>query len=159
AEKALEEVIREYGKCNNLRTKGARKVTATLAEEAKTELYELRYLRIGKTAPDIDGEDIDGKNFKLGDQRGKVVLLGFWASWCGRCMAAVPHERELVEKFKGRPFVLIGVNGDEKKENALKAVQKYRINWRSFWNGKDGPGGPIATAWNVRGWPTVYVLD
>ncbi len=159
AEKALVEVIREYGKCKNLRTMGARKVTATLADEAKTELYELRHLRIGRKAPNIDGEDLDGAKFKLSDYRGKAVLLVFWASWCGPCMAAVPHERELVEQFKGRPFALIGVNGDEKKESAHKAVAKYKINWRSFWNGKDGPGGPIATAWNVRGWPTVYVLD
>jgi hypothetical protein len=54
------------------------------------------------------------------------------------------------------PFVLIGVNGDEKKEDATKAVTKHHIPWRSFWNGRKGP---ISTAWNVRGWPTIYVID
>lgn len=96
---------------------------------------------------------------KLSDGRGKVVLLVFWASWCGPCMEDVPHEKELAERFKGRPFVLIGVNGDHIQKAAVKAVGKNEIPWRSFWNGPDGSGGPIAAAWNVRGWPTVYVLD
>ena len=48
---------------------------------AKRELFELRNLVIGKAAPDIEGEDIDGKKFKLSDYRGKVVLLDFWGDW------------------------------------------------------------------------------
>jgi thiol-disulfide isomerase/thioredoxin len=159
AKKAFETVIRDYGDCRNLRSRGARPATATLAKEVEGELYELRNLRLGKAAPDIKGEDLDGAKFKLSDYRGKVVLLVFWASWCGPCMGSVPHEKELVEHFKGRPFVLVGVNGDQKKEDAQKAIAKHKIPWCSFWNGREGPGGPIATTWNVRGWPTVYVID
>ncbi len=159
AEFAFENVIRDYGACENLRSKGARRATKTLAGEAETELFELRRLRIGAPAPDIIGEDLGAEKLKLSDYRGKVCLLVFWASWCGPCMGAVPHERELVEHFQGRPFVLLGVNGDEKKDEAVKAVDKHKIPWRSFWNGTEGPGGPIAVAWNVRGWPTVYVID
>jgi peroxiredoxin len=159
AEKAFETVIRNYGDCRNLRSLGARPATATLAKEVEGELYELRNLRMGKTAPDIEGEDLGGAKFKLSDYRGKVVLLVFWASWCGPCMGSVPHEKDLVDHFKGRPFVLVGVNGDRKKEDAQKAIAKHKIPWRSFWNGGEGPGGLIATTWNVRGWPTVYVLD
>jgi thiol-disulfide isomerase/thioredoxin len=159
AEKAFESVVREFGDCGNLRTLGARPATATLREEAEAELFEIRRLRIGKVAPDIEGEDLNGTRFKLSDYRGKVILLVFWASWCGPCMGSVPHEREIVERFKERPFVLVGVNGDQKKEEATKAVDQYQISWRSFWNGIDGPGGPIAIAWNVRGWPTGYVID
>ncbi len=159
AQKQFETVIRDYGDCRNLRTLGARPATGTLAEEVKPELYEVRHLRIGKPAPDIEGEDLDAAKFRMSDYRGKVILLVFWASWCGPCMGAVPHEKELVEHFKNRPFVLVGVNGDQKKEDATKAIQKHHIPWRSFWNGKEGPGGPIALGWNVRGWPTVYVID
>jgi len=60
---------------------------------------------------------------------------------------------------QGRPFALIGINGDEKKEAAQKPNDSYHIPWRSFSNGELGPGNPIALAWNVRGWPTVYVID
>ncbi len=53
----------------------------TLGEEAKAELFEMRYLGIGKTSPEIEGENIDGKRFKLSDYRGKVVVLNFWGHW------------------------------------------------------------------------------
>ena len=51
------------------------------------------------------------------------------------------------------------MNGDGDLKDAKKAVERFQIPWRSFWNGEDGPGGPIAVAWNVRGWPTIYLID
>jgi hypothetical protein len=54
---------------------------SSLGEQAKKELYEIRFLAVGKPAPDIEGEDADGKKFKLSDYRGKVVLLDFWGNW------------------------------------------------------------------------------
>ncbi len=127
------------------------------ADRAKSSLFEIANLRVGKIAPEIDADDLDGKRFKLSDHRGKVVLLVFWASWCGPCMANVPHERELVARMKDRPFVLIGVNGDPTIEAAQKAIEREKISWRSFRNG--GPEGPTTNLWNISGWPTVYVLD
>jgi hypothetical protein len=53
----------------------------TVGEKAKGELFELRFLSIGKTAPEVEGEDFDGKKFKLTDYRGKVVLIDFWGNW------------------------------------------------------------------------------
>jgi hypothetical protein len=81
AEKQFEDVVKNYGDCKNLRTRGVRSATATLADEAKSELFELRNLRPGKVAPDIAGEDLDGVTFKLSDYRGKVVVLDFWGDW------------------------------------------------------------------------------
>ena len=54
---------------------------STVGEQAKVELYELRFLSIGKVAPEVEGEDADGKKFKLSDYRGKVVLIDFWGHW------------------------------------------------------------------------------
>jgi hypothetical protein len=70
-----------------------------------------------------------------------------------------PHERSLVARLKDRPFALIGVNSDTDKVNLKKRLTAERITWRSFWNGADGTQGPISRAWNVRNWPTLYVLD
>ncbi len=73
AEKLLEQVVDQYGNVKHGQT--------TLAGMAKPWLFELRYLAVGMTPPDIEGEDIDGKKFKLSDYRGKVVVLDFWGNW------------------------------------------------------------------------------
>jgi thiol-disulfide isomerase/thioredoxin len=88
-----------------------------------------------------------------------VVVLVFTGSWCGPCRAMYPHERELVARLKDKPFALIGVNSDTDRAKAKKHMAEEKNEWRSFWNGEKGPGGPIARAWNVRGWPSIFVLD
>jgi hypothetical protein len=68
-----------------------------------------------------------------------------------------PHERSLVEKLTNKPFALLGINSDP-KERVVKAIEENDITWRSWWDG-GSTQGPIATKWNVSGWPTIYVLD
>jgi peroxiredoxin len=68
-----------------------------------------------------------------------------------------PHERSLVKRLEGKPFALLGVNSDS-KDRVRQAMKKENITWRSWWDGGN-TGGPIAKAWNVSGWPTIYVLD
>jgi peroxiredoxin len=68
-----------------------------------------------------------------------------------------PHERSLVKKMEGKPFVLVGVNSDMDKKALKEAMEKEQITWRSFWD--QNTGGPIASSWNIHGWPTLYVID
>jgi hypothetical protein len=70
-----------------------------------------------------------------------------------------PHERSLVKKLENKPFVLIGVNSDKDKVELKKSMEEEKITWRSFWNGPEGTSGPISKKWNVRGWPTLFVID
>jgi thiol-disulfide isomerase/thioredoxin len=129
----------------------------TFGGYADATLRELHDLIVGKPAPQIEGLDADGKPLKLSDYRGKVVVLVWWASWCGPCLAMVPHERELAERYKDRPFVILGINGDEHEDRMRQQIKEHEITWRSWVDG--GPDGPISTFWNVKSWPTVYVLD
>lgn len=68
-----------------------------------------------------------------------------------------PHERSLVKRLQDKPFALIGVNSDPRKR-VKAALKRENITWRSFWDGGN-TSGPIATTWNVSGWPTIYILD
>ena len=68
-----------------------------------------------------------------------------------------PHERSLVKRLAGKPFALLGINSDP-KDRLRPVLKKENITWRSWWDG-GSPSGPIAKAWNVKGWPTTYVLD
>jgi len=151
AEKMFREIVAEYD--------GKGRDFSFVVPKAQLLADRIKRCGLGKPAQKTEGDDLEGKPVTLADQKGKVVVLVFWASWCGACMADVPHEKELVEKFKGRPFAILGVNGDLDKEEAMKAVKKAGISWRSIWGGEKGPGGPQARAWCVGGWPAVFVID
>jgi peroxiredoxin len=123
---------------------------AASADDKKGEL------KAGEAAPEIEGKDLDGKDRKLSDYRGKVVLLAFWFRSCGPCLADVPRYRALLERHKGKPFMVLGVNSDDDREAAQKAAAKEHVTWPSFW---DGANGPVVKRWQVDAWPAVYLLD
>ena len=66
----------------------------------------------------------------------------------------LPHERSLVDKMKGRPFSIVAVNSDESREKLKDVMAKENVTWPQFYDG-GGTSGPIATTWNVSGWPTL----
>src|SRR5262249_49319642 len=153
AEALYERVKREYASVKDPYTK-----SHTLRELVEPGLFEIRFLSVGKTVPEIEAEDLDGTTFKLSDYRGKGVLLVFCGQWCGPCRAMYPHERSLVKKLKGKPFALIGINSDKDRDQLKKILEEEKITWRSFWNG-GSTEGPISTKWNVRAWPALFVID
>jgi len=132
-------------------------------------LYEARHLNVGQVAPAVAGDDLDGKPLKLSDSRGKATLLVFWSTDCRPCMGMVRHEVELVERYAGRPFAIVGVNGDilaggnfvvlgrdgKPVDGTAKLkvlVEKNKITWRSFRHGHWGSGDEtgIGYQWNVH---------
>jgi thiol-disulfide isomerase/thioredoxin len=131
--------------------------TTTLGEAARGKLFQMRHLAPGRVAPELEGQDLDGRPLKLSAHRGQVVVITFWATGCAPCMALVRNEVSLAERMRGRPLVLLGVNYDEKADAARQAVSRLGISWRSWWD--QGPRGQIALRWGVDSWPTVYVLD
>ena len=68
------------------------------------------------------------------------------------------HERSLVEKYADKPFAIVGINSDRERDKLKERMAEEEITWRSFFDG-GGTGGPIASKWNVSGWPTIYVID
>jgi peroxiredoxin len=121
----------------------------------------VRHMMVGKVAPDIIGKDYDGVEFKLSDYRGKVVVLYFTGQWCGPCRSEYPYERLMLEIHKDKPFAIVSVNSDASVDTAKKAKIDHKLDFRSWWDGylEKNTGGPIATAWNVTGWPDIYVID
>lgn len=74
-------------------------------------------------------------------------------------MAMFPHERSLVKRYEGKPFTIIGVNSDQYGDNFKKQMEQHQVTWRSFKNERGKDAGSISTEFNVRGWPTLYLLD
>ena len=74
-------------------------------------------------------------------------------------MAMFPHERSLVKRMAGKPFTLIGVNGDKAGDELNEKNKAAEITWRSFSNSRGEDKKDIAEEWNVQGWPTLYLID
>jgi thiol-disulfide isomerase/thioredoxin len=159
SEKLLERLLNELGDVE-LSPKWIRVQPGiqTIADYVRPKYEAMRNLAVGKLAPDIEGEDIDGKPMKLTDYRGKVVVLVFWGTWCGPCMRSLPLEKAIVSRLKDKPFILLGINSDADKNKLKQTIAKESITWGSWWDGGK-IGGPIATRWDVQGWPTIIVLD
>lgn len=126
------------------------------ADQSAALLFEMENLAVGCTTPEIEGKDAHGKSFKLSDYRGKVVVLVFWGAWCHSCHYFLPQLRELNTKMQGQSFAIVGVNSDLPAE-LQSVLAKENIPWRNF--ADESSTGSISTVWNIRNWPTIYVLD
>jgi peroxiredoxin len=130
---------------------------ARIRDDAEATFREIRDLAIGKRAPEIQGRDHEGNPFQLSDYRGKVVLLTFDASGCGGCVAMYPLKRQMIDRYKGRPFASVSVYADDNLGYLKKAIAAGEITWRAWCDG--GADGPISRRWNIHGYPTIFVLD
>jgi len=134
----------------------------TLGEAATGELFEIRHLAVGKVAPATEGEDLEEKPFKLGDYRGRVVLLVFTGHWGRQFEGFYQHVASLDDRLRHKPFALLGVNSDINPEPMRDALRNEDIAWRMWRDG--GPNGPIATRWNIHPrpgiiGPRIFVID
>ena len=159
AEEVLNRVITEYGDVTHV--EGQVVTSDTLATIARRELFEIQSLSVGCQAPEIVGEDSDGKPMKLSEFRGKVVLLDFGShEHCGGCKVVYPRLRATVDRLRGRPFVILGINNFDQRDKLKAAIAQGEITWRCWWDGdKPNTPGPISTSWNIRGYPTFVVID
>ncbi len=115
------------------------------------ESDELKF-KEGDAAPDFALTDPDGKTYKLADFKGKVVLLDFWATWCGPCKAAMPSIQKLHEKFKDKAVVVAGVNTWERGD-APGYMKGKNFTYLCLLKGDD-----LAKAYGISGIPTLVVI-
>jgi len=128
----------------------------SISEAAQKRIFFIDHLTVGKRAPEFECELLDGKKVKLSDFRGNVVVLDVWATWCAPCRAMIPHQRELVEKLKGKPFKLVSVSADDQKETLTKFLEKEKMPWTHLWS---GASGGFIDEYQIDSYPTIYVLD
>jgi len=145
---------------------------------AQREASEL--IKVGQPAPDIELPSPDGKVYKLSDLQGKVVLLDFWASWCGPCRRANPHVVETYHKYKSKGFTVYSVSLDgldsrmtrnmkdqsqldtqmkRQKDRWVQAIEKDKLAWDYHVSDLKKWESIPAGVYGVRGIPKTFLID
>lgn len=109
-------------------------------------------------ASDFKLPNAKGDSITLSQFRGKVVLLDFWASWCGPCRVANKHLVKIYPTYRNKNIVFLSVSLDEQPSDWLHAVKKDKLSWvqlidKKAWN------SPIAAAWDVNSIPSTFLID
>lgn len=113
---------------------------------------------IGQTAPDINLTTPEGKELSLSSFKGKVVLIDFWASWCGPCRKEMPNVVKAYAKFKNKGFEIFGVSLDMDKDRWVEAIAKDGITWPQVSDLKQW-GSSVVKLYNIQGIPYTVLLD
>ena len=110
-----------------------------------------------RVAPNFRLTTLDGQTITLESLTGKVVLIDFWATWCGPCREALPHVKEIARKFQGQPFAVVSISMDRDETKWKDFVGQNGMTWMQY---RDGYfTGPIATMFDVKAIPATFTID
>jgi thiol-disulfide isomerase/thioredoxin len=101
--------------------------------------------------------DLKGKEVDLSKMTDKVVLVDFWATWCGPCVAEMPNVIAAYDKYKERGFEVVGISLDEDKASVEKFVEEKKMPWSQYFDGK-GWGNEIAQRFGISGIPATFLV-
>jgi peroxiredoxin len=113
---------------------------------------------LGEEAYEIKLPNVKGEMISLSSLKGKVVLVDFWASWCGPCRASNKKLVKLYSKYKAKGFEIFGVSVDEDNGDWKKAISKDKITWLQV-NDNGGWSAKTAADWNVNAIPASFLFD
>jgi peroxiredoxin len=106
-------------------------------------------------APDFTLKSRSGENIKLSELRGNVVMVNFWASWCGPCRQEMPLLQQLYERYQGMGFTLLGINVDEQPAAAQKMLKEIPVNFPILYDSSN----KVSKQYQVKAMPSTFMVD
>lgn len=128
------------------------------AADMKKKLNAAKQFSKGGQAPDFTSQTPEGEDFSLSDLKGKVVLLDFWASWCGPCRRENPNVVKMYNKYHEKGFDVLGISLDRKKDAWTKAIKADKLTWHHVSDLK-GWSNEVSKLYGVRSIPHTILLD
>ena len=119
---------------------------------------DLKALPVGSPFPDFSEKDVDGKPISVGAYKGKIVLVDFWATWCGPCVGELPNVLQTYEKYHAKGFEVVGISLDSDKGKLTSFVKAKKMPWQQFFDG-GGWKNKLAQQYNVHSIPATYLVD
>ncbi len=110
-----------------------------------------------RMAPPFAVTASNGEKLSLDDLQGKVVLVDFWATWCGPCRAAMPDIKKIANKFQGEPFIVLSVSVDSDEQKWKEFVAQNEMTWPQYFDG--GFNGNLAKSFGVEAIPHTFTID
>ena len=124
-----------------------------MVQDFHAEIGRQKFLSEGSIAPEIELKDKNGKKVALSSLRGKVVLIDFWATWCGPCKAEIPNLRRIYEEYHEKGFEIYSVSLDRNKDQWINGSGE--LKWVSVLD----EGGAVATQFSIASIPSMFLLD
>jgi len=115
-------------------------------------------LEVGQRFPGFSETDVAGNPVSVAGFRGKVLLIDFWATWCGPCRRELPNVIALYQKFHPQGFEVVGVSLDDDRDKLIAFTQQNGMAWQQYFDGL-GWDNKLARAYHVEGIPMTYLLD
>ncbi len=115
-------------------------------------------LLVGAKFPDFQEKDVDGKALSPSNYKGKVLLVDFWATWCGPCMFELPNVIKAYEKYHDKGFEIIGVSLDESEVKLKSFLKDKNITWQQYFDGSRWEN-KLAQKYGVEGIPATFLID
>ena len=136
-------------------------VNPRLTTYAQTSLESLgseRMLAIGGEPIGFDVKSIRGERLSPSAYRGKVLLIDFWATWCGPCVAEMPNVKNVYEKYHPKGFEIVGISLDQSRDKLDKYIESQEIAWPQYFDGKWW-NNDIAVRYGIKSIPTTILVD
>ena len=115
-------------------------------------------LKVGATFPDFDVKDLNGEPLSVARFKGKAVLIDFWATWCGPCIAELPAVLAAYSRYKDKGFEIIGISLDRDEATLKRFIADRKMTWPNYFDGKEWQS-PLAAKYGVNAIPATYLLD
>jgi thiol-disulfide isomerase/thioredoxin len=138
-------------------SKQAAQIVASIAQQSESKKLR-KGLVAGAAFPEFEGQDLEGKPLSVASRKGKVVLIDFWATWCGPCVAELPNVLAAYKKYHDKGFEIIGISLDKDHDKLTSFIKEKDVTWPQYFDGQ-GWQNKVSTKYGINSIPATFLLD